>query len=89
MKFLKKKPQKTIVIGNEVNLNDNLNKPFNYEEIENISKLENSIDGIISNFNFQLKILTEEKNLFYELYKLLKKTVSYVLIFLLKVLWKL
>ena len=73
MKFLKKKPQKTIVIGNEVNLNDNLNKPFNYEEIENISKLENSIDGIISNFNFQLKILTEEKNLFYELYKLLKK----------------
>jgi len=73
LKFLKKKPQKTIVIGNEVNLNDNLNKPFNYEEIENISKLENSIDGIISNFNFQLKILTEEKNLFYELYKLLKK----------------
>ena len=73
LKFLKKKPQKTIVMGNEVNLNDNLNKPINYEEIENISKLENSIDGIISNFNFQLKILTEEKNLFYELYKLLKK----------------
>ena len=73
LKFLKKKPQKTIVIGNEVNLNDNLNMPFNYEEMEEITKLENSIDGIIGNFNFQLKILTEEKNLFYELYKLLKK----------------
>ena len=73
LKFLKKKPQKSIVIGNDINLKDILNNPFNYEEIEDISKLENSIDGIISNFNFQLKILTEEKNLFYELYKLLKK----------------
>ena len=73
LKFLKTKPQKTIVFGNEINLNNILNKPFNYEEIKDISKLENSIDGIISNFNFQLKILTEEKNLFYELYKLLKK----------------
>jgi len=73
LKFLKTKPQKTIVFGNEVNFNDILNKPLNYEDIEDISKLENSIDGIISNFNFQLKILTEEKNLFYELYKLLKK----------------
>ena len=73
LKFLKKKPQKSIVIRNELNFKDILNKPFNYNEIEDISKLENSIDGIISNFNFQLKILTEEKNLFNELYELLKK----------------
>ena len=58
-------------------------------ENRDITKLENSIDGIISNFNFQLKILTEKKNLFNELYKLLKKMVSYVLIFLLRALWKL
>ena len=54
LKFLKKKPQKSIVIGNDINLKDILNNPFNLM-IEDISKLENSIDGIISNFNFQLK----------------------------------